>query len=589
MSPDKHSNKRLSSGQPSLEREDADIQKIETKNGFTVLYKNRYLYSRFDAKKNSERLVQSLEIKGESLFFIFSPLLGHGLDLLFEKISSDSFVLAIETDPLLYAFSLQHINKKLLEKKNFLYLFLEEKMTGIKELLEKIDHLVQSEQGYAFRRLVPLELSSTCIQKEFQNTCTQYIDLYINQFWRNRITLVKLGRLYAKNIFQNLALLSQAETIKSATIEKPILVLGAGPSLEENIAIIQAFQKHFFIIAVDTALAYLHKQKIGIDLCLVMEPQLINQKAFLAVKNTKIPLLADLCSYPATQKILNGPLSFFFSEYASLQFLQNLEKNSGIQKYRALGSVGLVAVETALKLRKKNTAIFFTGLDFSYQLGKTHTKETPSHHARLFEATRLKPAENIGLVENKIGDGLYTNPALENYARLFDDLYAEENELYMLSEISIIRKIKKISLEDFKIWIENKTGQTDTSQTDTIEKNEKIESRFFETDTETDTVEKTKRKDAIIDFLENEIKKLSVLSSLLESIKPEQTRSQLDENLQKEIRKKLLGLEYLYIHFPEAYKKPDISSSFISRLKGETSFFLKIIEKSLDRIKSEHF
>ncbi|HQC26516.1 MAG TPA: DUF115 domain-containing protein [Treponemataceae bacterium] len=585
MSPDKHSNKRLSSGQPSLEREDADIQKIETKNGFTVLYKNRYLYSRFDAKKNSERLVQSLEIKDESLFFIFSPLLGHGLDLLFEKISGDSFVLAIETDPLLYTFSLQNINKKLLEKKNFLYLCLEEKMTGVKELLEKIDHLVQSEEGYAFRRLVPLELSSTFIQKEFQNTCTQYIDLYINQFWRNRITLVKLGRLYAKNIFQNLALLSQAETIKSATIEKPILVLGAGPSLEENIATIQTFQKHFFIIAVDTALAYLHKQKIGIDLCLVMEPQLINQKAFLAVKNTKIPLLADLCSYPATQKILNGPLSFFFSEYASLQFLQNLAKNSGIQKYRALGSVGLVAVETALKLRKKNTAIFFTGLDFSYQLGKTHTKETPSHLARLFEATRLKPAENIGLVENKIGDGLYTNPALENYARLFDDLYAEENELYMLSEISIIRKIKKISLEDFKTWIENKAGQRDSSQRDSIEKNETIESRFFETN----TIEKTKRKDAIIDFLESEIKKLSVLSRLLESIKPELISSQLDENLQKEIRKKLLGLEYLYIHFPEAYKKPDISSSFISRLKAETSFFLKIIEKSLDRIKSEHF
>jgi len=585
MSPDKHSNKRLSSGQPSLEREDADIQKIETKNGFTVLYKNRYLYSRFDAKKNSERLVQSLETKDESLFFIFSPLLGHGLDLLFEKISSDSFVLAIETDPLLYTFSLQNIDKKLLEKKNFLYLCLEEKMTGVKELLEKIDHLVQSEEGYAFRRLVPLELSSTFIQKEFQNTCTQYIDLYINQFWRNRITLVKLGRLYAKNIFQNLALLSQAETIKSATIEKPILVLGAGPSLEENIATIQTFQKHFFIIAVDTALAYLHKQKIGIDLCLVMEPQLINQKAFLAVKNTKIPLLADLCSYPATQKILNGPLSFFFSEYASLQFLQNLAKNSGIQKYRALGSVGLVAVETALKLRKKNTAIFFTGLDFSYQLGKTHTKETPSHLARLFEATRLKPAENIGLVENKIGDGLYTNPALENYARLFDDLYAEENELYMLSEISIIRKIKKISLEDFKTWIENKAGQRDSSQRDSIEKNETIESRFFETN----TIEKTKRKDAIIDFLESEIKKLSVLSRLLESIKPELISSQLDENLQKEIRKKLLGLEYLYIHFPEAYKKPDISSSFISRLKAETSFFLKIIEKSLDRIKSEHF
>ncbi|HUH43965.1 MAG TPA: hypothetical protein VLZ44_02230, partial [Treponemataceae bacterium] len=122
-------------------------------------------------------------------------------------------------------------------------------------------------------------------------------------------------------------------------------------------------------------------------------------------------------------------------------------------------------------------------------------------------------------------------------------------------------------------------------QRDSIEKNEKIESRFFETN----TIEKTKRKNALIDFLENEIKKLSVLSSFLESIKPEQTSSQLDENLQKEVRKKLLGLEYLYIHFPEAYKKPDIHFSFISGLKGEISFFLKIIERSLDRITSEHF
>lgn len=45
---------------------------------------------------------------------------------------------------------------------------------------------------------------------------------------------------------------------------------------------------------------------------------------------------------------------------------------------------------------------------------------------------------------------------------------------------------------------------------------------------------------------------------------------------------KLLNLleqhEYLYLHFPDGYKKPNLSQSFLKRIRAEIDFFLKDID-----------
>jgi len=39
--------------------------------------------------------------------------------------------------------------------------------------------------------------------------------------------------------------------------------------------------------------------------------------------------------------------------------------------------------------------------------------------------------------------------------------------------------------------------------------------------------------------------------------------------------------DYLYLHFPDGYKKPDLSQGFLKRIRAEIDFFLKDIESAL--------
>ena len=451
--------------------------------------------------------------------------------------------------------------------------------------MKKINKLVVVDKECAFRRLIPLELSSSLIDASFKTNCIQYIDLFINQFWRNRMTLVAMARLYAKNIFKNLPDLPSSDEIRFGTIDEPIVVLGAGASLEDDIETIKKIVDDVFIICVDTALTYVLKQNIRVDLCIVVEPQVVNQYAFIYAKNANIPLFADLCSYSSTRKILAGRFSFFLSYYAQIGFLDNVLACSNVPSYTPLGSVGLVAIETALRLRYGDTPIFFTGLDFSYELGKTHASETPAHIRRITTATRLRPAHHIDKIEmrvkfdcevenetdqgtdvpmgNKGKNVLYTNPSLENYARMFDERYASEKALFNVSNTGILQKIKKISVTDMCTIIDkHKIEKINANKTDMTKKEK--QHPFF---TPSKDVQETRKKE-VEKFLNNEKKALEELLQKLNELDSKMlTEGTIDTQAQDEIFALLKGREYLYIHFPDAYKKPVLEASFVARLR----------------------
>ena len=68
---------------------------VETRQGLSVLYKNRYLYSKYNPAVGIERLVESLEIREATLVLCFSPVLGYGLQQLAAKMPQNAFMLFI--------------------------------------------------------------------------------------------------------------------------------------------------------------------------------------------------------------------------------------------------------------------------------------------------------------------------------------------------------------------------------------------------------------------------------------------------------------------------------------------------------------
>ena len=377
---------------------------VQTAQGFSVSYQNRFLYSKYAPSRAIEGAIDSLTILPGTLILSLSPALWLGLDKLIEKLPQDCFVLGIETDKNLHEFA-------------------EEKLAELKKsgkVGEKVALLPFSENEYivnilsgerlvkdlslphisTFRRALPIEMSAgTQFSKEKYFAIASLSQNTIASFWKNRITLTKLGRLYSRNLFKNLANLPVALDFNNLAhkISKPIFVFGAGESIEETVSNIpkQLLEK-CFVIAVDAASASLKAMKIKIDAIVAVEGQLAIEKAYIGGTAKSSLLIADITSRKAVTRHTRNAVTYFASKYTDSQFFKNLsQKEFFPQLVPPLGSVGLTAVYIALLLRANvNVPVFMSGLDFSFSLGRTHAKNAPAHISRLSTTNRFNPAEN---------------------------------------------------------------------------------------------------------------------------------------------------------------------------------------------------
>ena len=215
---------------------------VEAKQGFSVSYKNKLLYSKYNPISPIEKAIENLSIPDGTLVLAFSPVLCYGLDLLLKKIQNNSFLFLIENDFSLFEFSLNcpeskirnfdfnstNICYKNLQTQNDIY-----KIFNDKKFLDKIK---------TCKRVLKINLSAIFPEQEkfYQETFNLFSN-YIAQFWKNQITLVKLGKLFSKNIFLNLPQIANSKKIILNSIDKPILVFGAGTSLDKTIKDFEKF------------------------------------------------------------------------------------------------------------------------------------------------------------------------------------------------------------------------------------------------------------------------------------------------------------------------------------------------------------
>lgn len=551
----------------------ANLQKpclIETGQGFSVLYNNRLLYSKYSPSASINKLIDKLEIQENTLVLCYSPVLFYGFEKLLEKLPENSFALVIEADETLFDFSLTYENNISSQLKNkYAYCFSNDINTFCK---------IFDDENYFklgnFRRTITIDFSGATQIKSIQyQTFTKLADDFINTFWKNRITLVKMGRLYAKNIFKNLVKNAFSKPLIEKSINQPILVLGAGTSIDKVVPYIKQEADRLYILAVDAVVIALLKHGIIPDKIIAVESQLANEKAFIGLANSKLPVIADLTSRRNILNITKGEISFFLSEYEKTNFLKNLKSKEIISKIiPPLGSVGLAAVEIALHLRaSENIPIFFGGLDFCYEISKTHCNDAP-HIRNIFDNhNRLKTIENPGTAFKTgafscIGkDGIQriTDNALFGYAKLFSARYSMKKNLYDIGDVGMDIGSRYSTPEEMLNFVKNFHNldiNTNNENNNIILKNNLT------------LIEKTKNY-----YLE-ELNSLKEIKNILTG------KIQKDE---KHLENLLLNREYLYLHFPDAHLGLRLESSFLKRIRAEIDFFIKDIETGLQQIKNK--
>lgn len=546
---------------------------VPTARGFSVFYKTRYLFSKYDPQKNLSRFLDKNPILPNTLILCFSPVLpwtiSHIQKKLYEKNIQHCFIAGIERDKTLYDFFISQFPLKRTAFYNTTQIctplinstqsafapfnfFYDTQAEFIAELLDLEKHIPQL---HTFKRIFVIEGSGGAIfYKEFYEKIGFYAQEIITRFWKNRVTLFKLGRLYAQNIFKNLVhntALMQKNTTK---ISLPILVLGAAPSVNIHLDFIRHIQDKVFIIAVDSVLCPLIDAGITPHILVAVETQFANEAAFIGGTKPNFTIYADLSSRMQIINRLNKKTCFFISEYAHCTYLHNIQQTLPFIPFvPPLGSVGLVAIELALQLRTKNTPIFFTGLDFAFFPGQTHCKEAPAQKREHQKSSRLTPAGNFNASFGKktftIFDSknLITTPALDDYAKLFKFRFSKKTNLYNMSPYA-----KRLGCPDGTIHMLN-TAILQTKYRAAHKCTEITPQESYH----------------IQQFLWNEKNRLKTIKKILTG-KIQEHNNDLFELLNE--------ADYLYIHFPDGQKGVQLRVDFLKRVRIEVEQFLKILE-----------
>lgn len=536
---------------------------LHTDLGDTVSYKGRFLYSRRDPVKNPRHMAGKAVVQPETLILVPSPLLFYGVRRLLKTLPEKCHILCVETDQQLMRFSLEHAPADLLHCDTITVV-----RTDVPTaLIRQIDQLDIGR----FRRIMLLPLSGGYqLNREAYDVLAAAAERHIQRYWQNRITLIHMGRLWIRNIIANLSRHWPSFVSAFPVSEKPVVVAGAGESLESAFEILKKERNRVFLLAVDTALPVLTSSGIVPDLVVMLEGQLVNSGDFIGHGYRCIPLLCDLSAHPSTLGGMTGDKHFVLSLFSQNSFLDRLKKSGlSIPGLRPMGSVGVVAVEIARMISA--APLILTGLDFCYTPGKPHARGALSHMLSLATSCRTRPvgwyANSMRFplmrVKSNSGKDITTDLMLYSYG-------SDLNEFLKANAPAYDLKRDGIKLDTKSFYCDRQFSDF----LDGWETNAKPRNRG---ETPVEAGEEGEVKRIIRNFLENENALLESFLYRYHTAKKGGRNAPADDALQSALHK----IDYVYLDFPDAGISPELTPNFLVRAAASAADFQRSICKAL--------
>lgn len=403
-----------------------------------LFFNQKPLYSLYAPQKRASQLADFFKPQKETLYFLLSPLLGYGVDLIIKKCKEiDAPLILIE------------INEELYQKtkiNNCIYFNFNEKESSQQILKKQLDTILISKK---IRKVNTIALNEAYrLQKELYNEIVYFAQKEIDFFWKNRSTLIFFKDLLYRNIFRNLLLKNDSCEISQENY--PYFVCGAGESLENSIQFLKEHRTALRIIAADSALPLLLKFDIIPDFVIILESQIANLADFLYKIPQETIFLVDRSSCFAINKHLKN------KKWIQTPFFNsNLENRMDFKGsiFPQSGSVGVAALLAALMLTKGK--IYITGLDFCFQQGKTHANGTESHEKLLRNLSRFKSIEENYRPSNKTvvtvsGFVRESTSTLISYATLIAQNPINKHRIFDIRNTGIPLGYQQINQEDIQ-------------------------------------------------------------------------------------------------------------------------------------------
>ncbi|WDI39038.1 DUF115 domain-containing protein [Entomospira culicis] len=385
---------------------------IRALDGDTLRYQGRYLYSsRYPQRQALSRFPSILS--PNTLYVVVSPLLHYGLFEFVSQVPDNSAIICLELDATLAQF---HRSYRLKETLNFRYL----------ETMDSylVEHWLKDWEFLALKTLVVIYASAG--HQHLLANYTQFMDsikVLVEQQHKNAQMLQRVHRRWLRNCIKQLASAPVTYTTLPR-MERPIVVVGAGLTLEYARDWLAERAGSYYVIAVDTALPALMAYGITPDLMICLEASVINLLDFIGVYYPDVPMLCDLSAHPQTKRLHAGETFFTLSDFSHASFYQRIREVFGLPSLIAGGSVGITAITLALQM--SDQPIILCGIDFAFTLGKSHARGSYTHAMQLagyhrlvgiplLQATLERPLVKVQGVQDHLLD---SDVVMQSYAQM---------------------------------------------------------------------------------------------------------------------------------------------------------------------------
>lgn len=204
-------------------------------------------------------------------------------------------------------------------------------------------------------------------------------------------TGVRFAQEWLEHTLHNLPLVIESQAAGSVRLDgapAPAVIVGAGPSLDAELAALRALRGRAAIVAVDTALTPLLDAGVTPDFVVSVDSQAENLDHFTA-RGLTIPLVYDPAVHPRIRDHFAGKHYAGDTGSPLVRFLA--WRLGSLANWLPGGTVVSIAYQFARDLGC--APLVFSGADFSYADGKRYAVGTRAHRQIVAAAGRFAPPE----------------------------------------------------------------------------------------------------------------------------------------------------------------------------------------------------
>ena len=455
-------NKNLESiNNPALKRRLEKINPADAKQGITYLItpSNDYILLKDDvplddlnnpreAIKHNLKINIKEEMRPNDIIVVFGLGLGYLLDEVFTTYPSRIFVYEPDLNLMHFVLSNVDISEHLSSGRVYI-------TNDLDELIKKLETTYISKdkleivylQNYAIVRNKELLIMT---QRAFEACKSKLVDVN---------TIAKFSERWLVNTMNNISSVNNGEAyllsdLENKFIGQTAMILGAGPSLADNIQRIKMHRSRFVIFAVNKVVKYLEQNNIIPDFVVCLDAG--NMDRTIEANPHYLSQINCIVDMRADKTLFAKPFKKIFVNFSDTDFIvTKLAKSNPFMKiYESGGTSTIMALVAAAKLGFSK--IVLAGIDLAFKDSMVYADGETMNRVSQEEIIVDKVKQNLVQVKSVTGATVYTREDYQAFIHQFGEvikLLGNPNVYSLTTFGAEIKGVRAVNFESLSLMV----------------------------------------------------------------------------------------------------------------------------------------